>query len=153
MIRQRLAVAALSLSAVGFVGIVLHEGYSDTAIIPVPGDVPTIGFGTTEGVKPGDRITPPKAVERALRDVGQAESAIQRCVKVPLSQGEYDSATSLAYNIGAGAFCKSTVVKRFNSLDYRGACDAFLMWVKVKGRVVQGLVNRRERERRLCLGT
>ncbi len=63
--RPRLSVAALALSAIGFAGIVAHEGYSDKAIIPVPGDKPTIGFGTTEGVKAGDTITPPKAVIRA----------------------------------------------------------------------------------------
>jgi lysozyme len=62
----RIVVAALSLSAAAFGGLVLHESYSDKAIIPVRGDVPTIGFGTTEGVKMGDTITPPKAVVRAL---------------------------------------------------------------------------------------
>ena len=51
---QRRAVAALTLSAAALVGIVLHEGYTDRAVIPVKGDVPTIGFGTTSGVKIGD---------------------------------------------------------------------------------------------------
>ena len=43
----RSTIAALTLSAAGFAGIVLHEGWSNNAIIPVPGDVPTIGFGST----------------------------------------------------------------------------------------------------------
>lgn len=65
----RSALTALALSASGLVGIALQEGYSDTAIIPVQGDVPTIGFGTTQGVKLGDKTTPPKALARALKDV------------------------------------------------------------------------------------
>lgn len=58
---------------------------------------------------------------------------------------------SLAYNIGVPAFARSTVARRFNAGDWRGGCDAFLMWNRAGGRVVQGLVNRRTDERRLCL--
>ena len=56
---QRRTVAALTLSAAALVGIVLHEGYTDHAVVPVKGDVPTIGFGTTAGVKIGDTTKPP----------------------------------------------------------------------------------------------
>ena len=59
---QRRTAAALTLSAAALVGIVLHEGYTDRAVIPVKGDVPTIGFGTTSGVKIGDTTTPTKAL-------------------------------------------------------------------------------------------
>ena len=150
--RGRIIVAALSLSAAAFVGLTASEGYSAKAIIPIPGDVPTLGFGTTAGVRIGDSITPPRAVERALQDVQQFEGALKRCIQVPLHQHEYDSALQLSYNIGSGAFCGSTVVRRFNAGDYAGACDAFLMWNKAGGRVVAGLASRRERERLLCLG-
>ncbi len=61
------------------------------------------------------------------------------------------AATSLAYNIGAGAYCRSTIAKRFNAGDLRGACDGFRAWVNAGGKRVQGLVNRREAERKLCL--
>lgn len=149
---NRIVIAALSLSAAGLVGIALNEGYTEKAVIPIPGDVPTLGFGTTEGVKLGDKITPPVALERALRDVSKDEGAVKRCVKVPLSQNEYDAAIQLSYNIGQTAFCKSTVVRRWNAGDYAGGCEAFLMWNRVGGKVVQGLVNRRQKERRLCLG-
>ncbi|MBT9176720.1 MAG: Lysozyme RrrD [Firmicutes bacterium] len=151
-IKIRLAASVLALSAAGFVGLTLHEGYTDRAVIPIPGDVPTIGFGTTEGVRMGDKITPPRALVRALKDVNKFEAALVRCITVPLYQHEYDAAVQLSYNIGATAFCNSTVVRRFNAEDYIGACDAFLMWNKAGGRVVQGLVNRREAERQLCLG-
>ena len=55
-------IGAMVLSAAALVGLALHEGYSDKAIIPVKGDVPTIGFGTTGGVKMGDRILTPTGV-------------------------------------------------------------------------------------------
>lgn len=132
--KLRVGIVALTLSAAGLVGVVSQEGYSDHAIIPVPGDVPTIGFGTTEGVKLGDKITPPKALARALVDVQQYEGAVKECVHVPLTQGEYDAYIDLAYNIGPGAFCGSTVVKRLNGYDYAGACEAILLFKKFQGR-------------------
>lgn len=151
-LKNRLAVAALSLSAAGLVGIANYEGFSEKAYIPVAGDVPTIGFGSTEGVKMGDTITVPKAIERLYRDTEKAESAIGRCVKVPLSQYEFDAFTSFAFNVGSEAFCSSTLVKKLNASDYAGACAELKRWVYVDGRRVQGLVNRREAEYRLCMG-
>lgn len=148
----RSAVAAFVLSAAGLVHIAIGEGFRDTAYIPVPGDVPTIGFGTTEGVKLGDKITPPKALERSLADISKFEGAIKQCVKVPLYQREFDAYTSLAYNIGSGAFCKSTLVKRLNVGDYVGACEAILMWNKFKGAPLPGLTKRRQQEYRMCVG-
>lgn len=150
---HRIAVAALSLSAAGFVGIVLHEGYSDTAYTPVPGDVPTIGFGTTEGVKPGDRITAPKAVERALGDVKKFEGALKQCVTVPLHQYEYDSMIGLSYNIGSSAFCNSTLVKKLNAGDYQGACKEILRWDHFQGKPLRGLTIRRQKEYQQCIGS
>ena len=149
---NRTAIGALCLSAAALVGLVTHEGYTDKAVIPVPGDVTTLGFGTTEGVKMGDSITPPKALARALMDAQKFEGAVKQCVTADLTQYEYDAALSLAYNIGPTAFCKSTVVKRLNTGDYAGACEAFLMWDKVKGVPIRGLQVRRQEERATCLG-
>ena len=151
-LKQRIAVGVLSLSAAGLIGIASHEGFSDTAYIPIAGDVPTIGFGSTAGVQLGDKITVPEALERLHRDVGNAESAIGLCVTVPLSQGEYDAFTSLAFNIGSAAFCSSTLVRKLNGGDYEGACQEIRKWVYSGGRKVQGLVNRREDEYRMCMG-
>jgi lysozyme len=149
---QRIAVAALSFSAAAFGGLVLRENYTDTAVIPVPGDVPTVGFGTTDGVKLGDRITPPKAVQRALLDVAKYEGAMKQCVTAPLHQYEYDAFLSLAYNIGPTAFCGSTLVRKVNAYDYRGACDEILRWDKFKGKPLRGLTERRQQEHAQCLG-
>lgn len=149
---KRTGIAALALSAGALVSIALHEGYTDKAVIPVPGDVPTIGFGTTDGVKIGDTTTPPKALARTLADIQKYEGAIKKCVHVPLYQHEYDAYTSLAYNIGASAFCGSTLVKKLNKDDYEGACKAILDWDKFKGKPLKGLTIRRNEEYKKCIG-
>lgn len=149
---QRTMLAGLTLSASALVALVMSEGYTDKATIPVPGDVLTIGFGTTQGVKLGDKITPPKALQRALADVQKFEGAIKQCVTVPLHQHEYDAYTSLAYNIGSGAFCGSTLVRKLNAFDYAGACAAILAWDKFKGAPLRGLTIRRQAEYQQCLG-
>lgn len=147
---DRRAVAALTLSAAGLVSLLQSEGYTSRAVIPIKGDVPTIGFGTTAGVRMGDTITPQVAVSRALSDVSKFEGALKRCVKVPLTQGEYDAYLSLSYNIGSGAFCGSTLVRKLNAGDYAGACKQVLVWDKAGGRRVQGLTARRNREYAQC---
>ena len=151
-IRQRVVIGALALSASGLVGLTAYEGYTDRAVIPIPGDVPTIGFGTTEGVKLGDKITPPVALARALQDAQKFEGAVKKCVRVPLHQHEYDAFLQLAYNIGSGAFCGSTLVRKLNAQDYAGACAEISRWNRASGRVVNGLTIRREKERALCEG-
>lgn len=133
MSKARFAIGSLVLSAAAFVGIISREGYTDQVVIPTKGDVPTIGFGTTGGVKQGDRTTPVKAAQRALMDVSRFEGAIKSCVKMPLSQQEYDAYTDLAYNIGPNAFCNSTIVKRVNTGDYAEACAAILMFKYAAG--------------------
>lgn len=148
----RVLIAALALSAAGFVGIAQHEGYTDRAVIPVPGDVPTIGFGTTGGVKLGDSTTPPRALARALVDVNKFESGVKQCVHAPMYQYEYDAYVSLAYNIGSANFCGSTLVRKLNAGDYAGACAEISKWTKQGGRELQGLVNRRAEERAKCEG-
>ena len=148
---KRNAIAALSLSAAALVGIATHEGYVGQAYRDIVG-VWTIGFGTTEQVKPGDKIDPVRALQRKMADVQKFEGALKRCVKVPLHQYEYDAFLSLAYNIGPGAFCGSTLVRKLNAEDYPGACAEILRWDKAGGKTVAGLTKRRQTEHRQCLG-
>lgn len=150
--RARSPIITIALSASALVGIVLHEGYTDKAVIPVPGDVPTIGFGTTDGVKMGDTITPPKAIAKALLDVNTYEGAVKKCVKVPLYQYEYDAYISLAYNIGTTNFCTSTLVKLLNQEQYASACNQILRWDRFKGQPLKGLTIRRQDEYQQCIG-
>jgi lysozyme len=150
---MRTQVAALSLSAAALVGLALHEGYRENAYIPVPGDVPTIGFGATQDVELGDKTTPERALVRLLKDANKFESSVQSCVKVPLYQHEYDAYVSLTYNIGPRAFCGSTLVRKLNQSDYSGACFEILKWDKFKGKPLPGLTKRRQEEYRKCIGS
>jgi lysozyme len=149
----RTSLAILSLSASALIGIALHEGYKGDAYIPVPGDVPTIGFGTTENVELGDKTTPERALVRLLNDTSKFESSIKRCITAPLYQYEYDAYVSLTYNIGAKAFCNSTLVKKLNQQDYLGACQQILRWDKFRGKPLIGLTKRRQEEYQKCIGS
>jgi len=152
MIHPRTAIAVLTLSASALVGIAQWEDYRGEAYTPVKGDVPTIGFGTTSGVKPGDTITPPRALIRLLADANEYEKAVKRCAPVPMYQHEYDAMIAVTYNIGPSAFCGSSMARRLMSGDYKGACEAILMWDKYRGKPLRGLTNRRQAEYRLCMG-
>ena len=151
MSKARYAVATLSLSAAGLVGILNFEGFSETAYIPVAGDIPTIGFGTTEGVKLGDTITPEKAVELAYDDIKEVENCIKVNVKIPINQKIYDSLISFVYNVGCTNFKKSTLLKNLNNDDLIGACSEMKRWVYSGGVRVDGLVKRRQKEYTLCM--
>jgi len=149
----RLIIAALSLSASGLVGLASYEGYRGEAYVPVPGDVPTIGFGTTQDVQPGETTDPVRALIRLDEHVDRAQRDMRACIgDVALYQHEWDAYVSLAYNIGTGAFCGSTLVRKLKSGDYAGACAEIKRWVYFQGRVLPGLVNRREAEYRMCMG-
>jgi lysozyme len=149
---NRAPIISLGISGIALVGLLVAEGYRDNAYIPVAGDVPTIGFGTTQNVRMGDKITVPQALNRALVDVQKFEGAMKRCVKVPLHQYEYDAYLSLTYNIGEGAFCRSTLVRKLNAGDYEGACKQILRWNNFQGRPLRGLTIRREKEYAMCIG-
>lgn len=147
----RSTVAALGVSAAVLVGTVLYEGYSDAPYLDSVG-VLTIGPGRTEGVKPGERTTVQRELVLMLKDMEGRKAAIARCVTVPLYQHELDAYMSLAYNIGTGAFCGSTLVRKLNAGDYSGACREILRWNRAGGRELAGLTKRRQAEHATCIG-
>ncbi|WP_313073420.1 glycoside hydrolase family protein [Melaminivora sp.] len=161
--------AVLALSAAGLIGIAVSEGFESVARPPVPGDVPTGGFGstrteTTGPMQAGERIDPVRGLILLQRDAAEAERIVRRCAPVPMHQHEFDAFVSLAYNVGPGkagvkdGFCElkrggpSTIVRRLLAGDYAGACRAILDWDKFQGRPLRGLTLRRERESTQCLG-
>lgn len=143
--------AALAVSAAALVGIATHEGYRGEAYKDAVG-VTTIGYGETAGVKMGDKTTPERALVQLLESTEKHADAIRQCIHVPLYQHEFDAYISLAYNIGTGAFCRSTLVKKLNAKDYAGACEEIRRWNKAGGKVLPGLVKRREAEYKMCKG-
>lgn len=137
--KSRMAVALLTLSAAGFVGIVQHEGYTDRAIVPVKGDRPTIGFGSTfrddgSPVQMGDTITPAKAMARSYSHIRNDEAGLKECVHAPLHQHEYDTLVGAAYQYGTKAMCASSMVRLANAGRYEEACQAYARYRFVAGR-------------------
>lgn len=120
-----------------------------------PVNVWTIGYGHTEGVKPGDAITKDKAETFLKQDMEKFEKVVERYVTVPLNSNQFSALVSFTFNVGDGAFNGSTLRKLLNQSKYDAAAEQFTRWVygTVNGKRVKlpGLVRRREAERRLFL--
>ena len=114
----------------------------------------SIGFGTTVypngvKVKVGDVCTLEQAKAYMAHDLKKFEQVVVHAVQVVIVQNQFDALVSLTYNIGAGAFRNSTLLKKLNASDYYGASAQFDVWNKAGGRVLQGLINRRAVERKI----
>lgn len=139
-------------SPAGIALIQRFEGYS-SAIYLCPAGLPTVGWGHV--VKPADKIVPPVSRERALSlllaDVDPVEGWLNAMFPW-LTQGQFDACVSLAFNIGLGAFRRSTLARHLAARDMTAAADQFPRWNKSAGKVLPGLVTRRAAERALFLG-
>lgn len=113
--------------------------------------VPTIGYGHTHGVHLGQVITVEQAQEFLQQDLRQAESAVSHLVKVALNDNQFAALVSFVFNLGAGALSRSTLLRDLNAKNYQAAADQFLVWDHAGGRVLPGLVRRRQAERKLFL--
>ena len=148
-----IAVDTMTMSTSGVEMICGFEGLHLSAYDDGVG-VWSIGFGTTvypsgTRVKKGDICTLEQAKSFMTHDLKKFEHTVYQQVKVTMHQTQFDALVSLTYNIGAGAFRNSTLLKKLNVGDYQGASAQFDVWNKVGGRVLQGLVNRRAVERKL----
>ena len=130
----------------GFEGLKLYA-YRDVV------GIWTACYGETKGIKPGMKFSKADCDNMLIDSLVEHEEGMRRCLKQPdaLPIETYVAGVSLTYNIGIGGFCGSTVARKLNAGDIRGACDAFLMWDKAKGKKIRGLTIRREAERALCL--
>ncbi|MGP6856817.1 lysozyme [Klebsiella pneumoniae] len=111
----------------------------------------TDGIGNTRGVVPGKTITERQAAGNFITNVLRVEAALARCVAVSMPQQVYDALVSLAFNVGTGNACGSTMVALLKQGRWREACGQLPRWVYVKGVFNQGLDNRRQREMAWCL--
>jgi lysozyme len=129
------------------------EGYSERVYLCAGGKY-TIGYGHTRGVEPGDTCTREQAEKYLREDLRDAEESVQALITVPLTQNQFDALVSLVYNIGAGNFYDSTIRKVINLKisDINEYRKAWMMWVKSRGKVLKGLVRRREAEFKLFKG-
>lgn len=106
----------------------------------------TIGYGHTRGVKEGDTCTLAQANEWLHQDATTAAVAVNRLVKVPLNQNQYDALVSLCFNIGVGAFEESTLLRKLNAGGYAGAQAEFKRWDRQAAKELPGLERRRVAE-------
>jgi lysozyme len=139
----------MKTSAKGIAAIEQREGSRTRAYQDSVG-IWTIGVGHTSAagfprVTPGMVITQAQVDSILAQDLHQFEDAVNS-LGVTLADHEFDALVSLAFNIGAGAFRSSTVARRLKAGDKQGAADAFTMWEKAGGRVIQGLIRRRASE-------
>ncbi|MEO1136682.1 MAG: lysozyme [Pseudomonadota bacterium] len=110
-----------------------------------------IGYGHSRTARAGMTITEAEA-ERLLReDIRASEDAVRKMVTVPVNQNQFSAMVSLAYNMGAGGFSRSSVLSEINAGDYQGAANAFRNHNRAGGRENEHLTERREKERTLFL--
>lgn len=130
------------------------EGFRAIAYI-CPAGVPTIGYGTTKingnPVQEGMKITTDEAEEFLEQDLKVFEDAVNNNVNVEINQNQFDALVSFVYNVGIGNFKKSTLLKKLNSGDFLETSNQFLRWNRGGGKVLRGLVRRREAEKKLFL--
>lgn len=130
----------------GFEGLYTHA-YKDVV------GVTTICYGVTNSdrpVKMGDTATKEECKQMLAEDLVRYKAMVDKCIHVPMPPHRTASMVSFVYNVGQGNLCKSSVARLMNQNKPLQACDALMMWNKAGGREIQGLTNRRAKERVEC---
>lgn len=109
----------------------------------------TIGYGHTKDVRDGQHVTDAEAEQLLRQDLADAEDAVNRLVKVDLNDNQFSALVSFVFNLGEGNFAKSTMLKDINAGDFEDVPDELRKWNKAGGKVLNGLVRRREAEAKL----
>ena len=115
-------------------------------------DVPTIAYGRTKEVQMGDTCTQQQAEDWLEEELVEYEGYVEKAVTVPLEQNQFDALVSWTYNLGPSNLNKSTALKLLNMSEYDGVPAQLKRWNKAGGKVLDGLVRRREAEALLFKG-
>lgn len=142
----------MKINAAGLELIKAFEGCRLTAYRDAVG-VLTIGYGSTGNhVYPGKKITQQQAEDLLRQDLSRFEIGVNAQLGgVPTTENQRAAMIALAFNIGLGAFARSSVLRNHKARKYTAAANSFLLWVKGGGRTLPGLVRRRRAERSLYL--
>lgn len=143
----------MKTSAKGLALIKSFEGCR-LAAYPDPatgGDPWTIGYGTTDGVRPGMTITQQEAENLLRKDLDKFEKGVAELVKVDITQSMFDALVSFSYNVGLANLKSSTLLRMVNARDFQGAAQQFVRWNRAAGKVMNGLTRRRLAESDLFL--
>ena len=138
------AAAALAVSTVAFYEGTVQRTYRD----PI-GIITACTFHTGPELQKGQTFTREQCDDMLAKDLLQHAAALD-CIKTPLADGQKAAFLSFAFNVGNGAFCGSTLARKANAGDMRGACAELSRWTLAGGRELAGLVKRRAAERALC---
>jgi lysozyme len=128
------------------------EGFFPKPYFDIVG-VKTVCYGATaaDNVDLTRVYTKEECAALLRKTIVKYDNGIKDCLTRDIPDGMHIAFLSAAYNVGVSGFCKSSMARRVNEGDLRGACEALMMWNKAGGRVVKGLDNRRRAERKLCL--
>ena len=140
----------LTISQAGIDFIKRWEGFRARAYL-CPAGVWTIGYGHTKTARSGQIINEVGAEELLEEDLKIYEAAVNYQVKVSLTQNQFDALVSFAFNCGTGALQHSTLLRKLNQGNYHATANEFRKWVRAGGKILPGLVNRREQERGMFL--
>lgn len=151
--KTTITVASAAALAAAIPAVKAYEGLWLVAKVDTigTGSPVTACYGETENLKNGQRFTKAECDDLLGLKLKRYDAEIGRCIHVELPDLTRAALISFAYNIGSAAACRSQVVAKMNAGDSRGGCEALMQWTRAQGRVVAGLVNRRAKERALCL--
>ncbi|OAB78782.1 lysozyme [Cochleicola gelatinilyticus] len=141
----------MKLSNKGIDLIKKYEGFRNNAYL-CPAMIWTIGYGNTyypngKKVKAGDIVTLKEGEELLLHTVKRYEDCVNQKVTSNINQNMFDALTSFTYNLGCGAFLKSTLLKKVNlNPNDPDIAYQFTRWNKAGGKVLKGLTRRRNEE-------
>jgi len=146
-----MAVVGLAVLSTGGSDLIKQSEGRVNKVYLDPVGIPTVCYGhTNPNLRLGMTFTDAECDLLFRSDVVKHQVNIlghKNCIKsAPLTQGQLDAVTSLTFNIGNGAFCKSTLARKLRAYDYAGASAEFPKWKYAKGKVLPGLVTRRAHE-------
>jgi lysozyme len=151
--KTTITVASAAAIAAALPAVKAYEGLWLTAKVDTigTGRPVTACYGETENVRLGQKFTKQECDDLLAVKLKRYDAEIGRCILVTLPDYTRAALVSFAYNVGSAAACRSSTIQKMNEGDIRGGCNALMQWTHAQGHVVQGLVNRREKERKLCL--
>lgn len=131
-----------------------HDGLEGRRYIPyrdVAGVLTVCDGHTGKDIIPGKRYTDAECDALLDKDLKRVKAQVDPLIKVSIPESERAAFYSFAYNVGTGAFARSTLLKKLNAGDHTGACNELKRWTYAGGKQWKGLMTRREIEREVCL--
>lgn len=150
-LKRRIAIGATAGAlSIATAVVSYYEGYEPTAYRD-PVGIATICYGHTATARIGQTLSQAECTDLLQADLGTAFAAVDSRAQVDLPPPTRAALASFVYNVGEGNFARSTLLRKLNAGDLRGACHELSRWVYAGGRKLNGLIKRRATEHELCL--